>query len=84
VTLVPLHGFLHGDTLGLVVLVHDHQRVRELAASLQQAASCRVAPRERMRVLFRGKRLDPEATIAECGLTALDRIDVVPEDDGTP
>jgi hypothetical protein len=83
--LVPLHGFLHGDTLGLVVLVHDHQRVRELADSLQQAASCRVAPRARVRVIFGGRALDPEATIAECGLGALDRIDVIPEvDDGAP
>lgn len=77
--LVPLYGFLRGDTLGLVVLVHDHQRVHELAASLQQAATCRVAPRGRARVFFGARELDPEATIAESGLAALDRVDVVME-----
>ena len=77
--LVPVYGFLRGDTLGLVVLVHDHQSVRELAASLQQAATCRVAPSARVRVESGGRKLDLDATIAESGLTALDRVDVIPE-----
>lgn len=79
--LVPLYGFLRGDTLGLVVLVHDHQSVRELAASLQQAATCRVAPSALVRVESGGRRLDLDATVAEAGLTALDRVDVIPEAD---
>jgi Toluene-4-monooxygenase system protein B (TmoB) len=75
--LVPLYGFLQGDTLGLVVLVHDHQRVRDIASVLQQAATCRVAPRGKVDVLFRGQRLEPDATIAQVGLSPLDRVDVV-------
>jgi hypothetical protein len=77
--LVPLYGFLRGDTLGLVVLVHDHQTVRELAASLQQAASCRVAPTVHARVWHAGRELDLDSTVAQAGLTALDRVDVIPE-----
>jgi hypothetical protein len=79
--LVPLYGFLRGDTLGLIVLVHDHQTVRDLAASLQQAACPRVAPSSRASVYSGGKRLDLDATVAQAGLTALDRVDVVPERD---
>lgn len=80
--LVPVYGFLRGDTLGLVVLVHDHQTIRELAASLQQAATCRVAPTARTRVWHAGRELDLDDTIAQAGLTALDRVDVIPEVDG--
>jgi len=81
--LVPLYGFLQGDTLGLVVLVHDSDRVRDVAQKLQRAAAVRIAPRERVVVLAHGRRLDPDATIAQAGLTALDRVDVVEEaDDG--
>jgi hypothetical protein len=57
--LVPLYGFLRGDTLGLVVLVQDTDPVSAIAESLQQAASM--------------------LTVAEVGLRALDRVDVVGE-----
>jgi hypothetical protein len=77
--LVPLYGFLAGDTLGLVVLVHDDERVRDIAERLQQAAAVRVAPRAEAHVYVRGQRLDPDLTVAAAGIAALDRIDVVPE-----
>jgi hypothetical protein len=77
--LVPLYGFLQGDTLGLVVLVHDTDRVRDIAQRLQRAAAVRVPVRERVVVLANGRRLDPDATITQAGLSALDRVDVVEE-----
>ena len=77
--LVPLFGFLRGDTIGLVVLVHDHQTVADIAASLQEAACMRVAPSAYASVYFGGVKLDPSATVAAVGLGALDRVDVVPE-----
>ena len=77
--LVPLYGFLAGDCLGIVVLAHDNQTVRDVAACLEQAAAVRVAPPARSRVIVDGRQLDPEMTVAQAGLTALMRIDVVPE-----
>jgi hypothetical protein len=74
--LVPLYGFLAGDTLGVLVLVQDTDQVREIANQLQQAASMRVAPRDGALVYARGVRLDPNDTVAAAGLSALDRIDV--------
>jgi hypothetical protein len=76
--LVPLYGFLAGDTLGLIVLVQDDETVRDLAERLQQAAAVRVAPRAGAHVYLRGRRLDPDLTVAAAGIEALDRIDVVP------
>jgi hypothetical protein len=81
--LVPLYGFLRGDTIGLVVLVSDSDRVSAVAASLQQAASVRVAPSPYAAVYVRGRRLDPNLTVAAAGLMALDRVDVVPETEPT-
>jgi hypothetical protein len=77
--LVPLYGFLKNDTLGLIVLIHDHQKVCELAICLQQAASPRVPVTTGAAVYFNGKRLDPQASVREAGLQALDRVEVVPE-----
>ena len=79
--LVPLYGFLAGDTLGLVVLVHDDERVHAIAEKLQLAACVRVGTRANAQVYFRGQRLDPELTGSEAGLAPLDRVDVVPEEE---
>ena len=79
--LVPLYGFLKGDTLGLIVLVHDHQTVRDIAACLQQAAAPRVPPAAHVSVYFRGNRLEPHLTVGQAGIEPLDRVDVVPEED---
>ncbi len=77
--LLPIFGFLQGDTLGLVLVIRSTDRVSDLAAMLQQAASVRVAPREKTRVYWGDKVLSMELTIDQTGLTALERVDVVAE-----
>lgn len=79
--LVPLYSFVLGDCLGLVVLIEDRQTIAQLAATAMRAATTRVVPAERAAVYRHGQRLDPRLTVAEAGLAALDRIDVVPEDE---
>jgi hypothetical protein len=78
--LVPLYAFLHGDSLGILVLAQDCHTIGELADNMQQAAAVRVAPACNSDVYFRGQRLDPAATVAQSGLTALDRVDLVPRE----
>lgn len=77
--LVPLYGFLKGDTIGLLVLVHDTDTVAEIARKLQQAAAVRVPPRAACSVYHAGHKLAPELTVAQAGLSALERVDVIPE-----
>ena len=77
--LVPLYGFLQGDTIGLLVLVHDTDTVAEIARKLQQAAAVRVPPKAGASVHYGGRRLDPELTVAQAGLSALERVDVFQE-----
>lgn len=77
--LMPLYGFLQGDTVGLLVLIHDDESVAEIVVKLQAAAAVRVPPRSRMAVYHQGRRLDPGLSLATAGLSALERVDVVPE-----
>ncbi|HEU0199339.1 MAG TPA: toluene-4-monooxygenase system B family protein [Burkholderiaceae bacterium] len=74
--LVPVYGFLEGDTMGLLVLAHDDMSIAEVIAKLRAAARVRTAWSGDAQALFRGIALDPLATVAEAGLAALDRIDV--------
>ena len=76
---IPLYGFVQGDSLGLVVLIDSEHTIAELALRVQRAAAVRVAPFANAGVYFAGTRLSPELTVAGAGLTALDRIDLVPE-----
>ena len=76
--LLPLYSFVRGDTLGVLVLVQDSCRVRELGEVAQQVSSVRVAVTGVARVVFRNVTLDPDAILADVGLEPLDRIDVIP------
>lgn len=77
--LIPLYGFLRGDTIGLVILAQDSDTIRDVGAKLQEAASVRVAPAAAVEVRHNGRLLDPARTVAECGLEALERVDVAPK-----
>jgi hypothetical protein len=74
---IPLYGFLEGDTLGLLVLAQEGETVLELARTLQEAASLRVARRDKIDFVYNGKAIDPALTVAQAGLQALDRFDVI-------
>jgi CTP:molybdopterin cytidylyltransferase MocA len=74
---IPLYGFLEGDTIGLLILAQPDDTIAVLADKLQTSAAVRVAPRARVTVLHGERVLDPQSTVARAGLTALDRFDVV-------
>jgi hypothetical protein len=74
--MVPLYGFLEGDTLGLLMLAHDDMSLRELADRLRAAASVRVDFAGDAIVVVRGEAADETLTVATAGLRALDRFDV--------
>jgi hypothetical protein len=78
--MIPLYGFVTGDSLGVLVLIDDDDTIAELAHRLQQAAQVRVAPRDSVWLFAHGKRLDREARVKDVGLVALDRVDLVPEE----
>lgn len=77
--MMPLHGFVRGDTCGVLVLVDSQATIATLAALLAQAASIRVAPVGAPAVLWKGRVLDPGMTVAAAGLSSLDRVELVAE-----
>lgn len=80
VALLPLYGFLRGDTLGVLLLIQSDRRVRDLAELAKRSSAVRVAWSGEGRVVLDGRVLEPEATLAEAGVAPLDRIDVLPGD----
>ena len=77
--LVPLYGFLQGDTIGLLVLAHDDDTMEVVARKLATAAAVRIRPSTgRLVVEVRGAAQAESQTVAGAGLKALDRIDVRP------
>lgn len=78
--MIPLYGFLRGDTLGLLVLAEESDTAEELSTKLMQAAGVRVGGFERPVVVVRGRTLRAGTTVRQAHLTALDRFDVVPEE----
>jgi hypothetical protein len=76
-TVMPLYGFVQGDTMGVVVLARSDGTVADLAEKLIQAAGVRVSRRERFRVTSGERLLDLGATLRMQGIRALDRVDLV-------
>lgn len=77
--LVPVHGFVRGDTVGLLVLVHDTDTIGHLARTLMDAAAVRLPPAPQARVYHGQVELSLEQTVGRAGLTALERVDLIPE-----
>lgn len=75
--LVPLYGFVQGDTMGVLVLARDDMSVAEVTQKLTEATSLRAGSEHPTFALFaHGRRLDERQTVGECRLVALDRIDL--------
>jgi hypothetical protein len=73
---LPLYGFREGDAIGVLIVADEQQTVASLAQELQEAASIRVAPTERVKLVHRDRVLDRNITLSQAGLAALDRFDV--------
>jgi hypothetical protein len=74
---IPLYGFLEGDTIGLLIVAEENETVQDLAQKLQDGAGIRVAPREKVKVIYKEKVLAPELTLIQAGVEALERFDVI-------
>jgi hypothetical protein len=74
---IPLYGFLQGDTVGLLILAEEAETLQSLARKLQDAASLRVERKDQVQVVCNDKTMDLAMTVAEAGLQALDRFDVI-------
>jgi hypothetical protein len=74
---IPLYGFVEGDTIGTLVLAETDDTSIELCAKLQAAATVRVAPFSDAEVIYKGQPLLAQITVADMHMSPLERIDVV-------
>lgn len=77
--MIPLYGFVEGDTLGLLILADPEETLDSLARKTAASASVRVAATAEAawRVRAGDRALDGALTVKAAGLEPLDRFDVV-------
>jgi hypothetical protein len=83
VTVMPLYGFVQGDTMGIVVLGRIDGTAAELGDNLLRAVGVRVDRRGSYQLVVRERRLDPKATLRTQAVEALDRVDLIWDAGGT-
>jgi len=74
---IPLYGFLQGDSIGLLVLAEESDTAADLADKLQSAARVRVKPEAKVKVVYQGVIIGSHTTVAQAQMGALDRFDVI-------
>ena len=75
--LVPLYGFVEGDTMGLLVLARHDMTMCDVARLLRDSARVRVAGADDGWELHKdGQPIDATRTVAELKLEPLVRIDL--------
>lgn len=76
-SVMPLYGFVQGDTMGVVVLARPDETVQALADKLMAAVGVRVARRDGFKIMFRDRSLDLGALVRTQGLEPLERLTLV-------
>jgi hypothetical protein len=79
--MIPLYGFLKGDTMGLLILGYESESIAELTEKLQASAHLRVPYKNKVQLIYQGKSLPPHLTLKQVGMMPLDRFDVIPHEE---
>lgn len=74
--MIPIYGFLEGDTIGLLILADEQELLAATAAKLQAAARLRAGLAGPLAVFVNGRPVELDATVQQAGIKALDRVDV--------
>lgn len=75
--MIPIYGFLQGDTIGLLIFAYPQETVQELIDKVQKAAAMRVTPRTGMKLVYKDKALDSTVTVTEMGVQPLEHFFVI-------
>lgn len=75
--MIPLYGFLQGDSIGLLVLADESDTAADLAEKLQSAARIRVRAKPKVKVVYQGVIIPSHTTVGQAQMGALDRFDVI-------
>lgn len=78
--MIPIYGFLEGDTIGLLIFAYPNETVQDLINKVQKSASVRIEPRANMQLLFKEHPVASQLTVKEMGVQPLDHFFVVQGD----
>jgi hypothetical protein len=78
--MIPIYGFLEGDTIGLLIFAYPHETAQDLINKLQKSASVRIAPRANMQLLYKDHPVVSTLTVKELGVQPLEHFFVVQGD----
>lgn len=70
--MIPILGFLEGDTLGILVMSYPTDTVIKLIEKLQVSAAIRVQHRNELQLIYNEKVIPPHQTVAEIGIKPLE------------
>jgi len=73
---IPVYGFLEGDTIGLLILADEQELLAMTAAKVQAAARLRARLDGPVALFVNGRAVELDVTVQQAGLQALDRLDV--------
>ena len=74
--ILPLFGFVEGDTVGVLILADKDESVKSLARKLRDAVTLRVDTSDDMEVVYEGVALDPLITLDQAHIAPLQRVDL--------
>lgn len=75
--MIPVYGFLQGDTIGLLLFAYERETAADLIRKLQNSAAIRVKPRLAMDLLYKNQIIEKKSTVLEMGLQPLDHFFVI-------
>ncbi len=75
--MIPLYGFLEGDTIGLLMLADENETIQSLLEKLKRSARIRVADSGASHLQYKGRTIDPMLKVSRVGFEPLGRFDVV-------
>lgn len=76
-SMIPIYGFLEGDTLGLLILSSPSDSARELVCKMQISAEVRVLKlKANYDLYYKTEMVLPHITVEQLGLKPLDRVDI--------
>jgi hypothetical protein len=74
--ILPLYGFVEGDTVGVLILADKEESVESMARKLRDAVTLRVDASDDMEVVYQGVVLDPLITLEQALIAPLQRLDL--------
>jgi hypothetical protein len=75
--MIPLYGFLEGDTIGLLVLAYPQDSMDDLVSKVQNSAAIRIKPRPFMQLQYKNELVAADKTVLELGMLPLEHFFVV-------